>query len=1072
MQNGSQRGPRDDRHLPNNSKTQMDCGRTTLHEASCVGDEKALEALLATGADRNVKDTRHGNTALHEAAWRGYSRCVKALCALPKLKTAKETSRQLKVIQETRGALHSALLGTRNFGGFSALHLAAQNGHNQSCREILLAGGDPDVQNNYGDTPLHTACRYGHAGATRILLSAKCDLQRVNLNGDTALHIACAMGRRKLTRILLEANCKQDQKNGQNETPRDIVIRKGLTEILDILNTPPKETKKSDRDRSSSSSKKETKREKSKEKEKPKKGVDKVDANQPDPKNWSPYGCHYFPDPRSFPSPKLETLPKEPLAKGEQYYLDLAGNIRKGPIGVGNTCYCGPFFRHIEEKITKNRKSIRKYVDKATEKLDSKVTALAMRTEDQIGELTRSMIADRIRCEGRRLHLEQWLKRGGLGRATTNEKHHNSKSRKNETNNTLTRCRSLELLDDAPENRLKSSTSALSRSVDLLDNTHEVEVHRSDIASSIATKEAASRASRRSSDRSCSTNRNPSEAGKQLDGDVLNVSERLEELLSKTHEIIEMERATRRRNKELLKLFPHSTRRKSRRRECTDLDDSQYIAEEMEKITASLMNEIVGRGNGAEEEEEEEEEEEQEDCAVAPVSPEIAKEVQHVKEKDTAKRSRSRLSDSGSSVYVPDFNHRGRPGTSGSPAIENHPQTPPIVNGFYQNTCFDDHNTSSSNTIKSEKITHSSEVEIHARDQDRGSGEVSGSAGDEKADELVSEMANMRELHELKSRILNGSLWRSQVLRKSAHDHNRQEAESPDTVDHVENSLPTTYEIKNSEIKTLKPQSKNKVHELVAKIQGKMTRLKAQAVKEESESSDDEDIPDHSDPLDTEMPHQQIQENFYPIQEPHGIVYNQQIEESLLPLTYHRAQPQVANYRSGLNQASQSNGYIPNGMTTWAANGQVHFDRTSLIPKDAYFHELPHKNRPLPTDEMITSFCDSRNRNPLPYHVNDFMVQPEYDNPVRVIPQREKLLSARKFGYTNLMEMEMEQMTTMMEQAQLEREMNNDSGYSTKICGSSHGPSPSLSGQTESDLGGTANNRPNRIYNVGASSLV
>lgn len=44
--------------------------------------------------------------------------------------------------------MHSSLLGTRNAGGFSPLHLAAQNGHNQSCREILLAGGDPDVQNN------------------------------------------------------------------------------------------------------------------------------------------------------------------------------------------------------------------------------------------------------------------------------------------------------------------------------------------------------------------------------------------------------------------------------------------------------------------------------------------------------------------------------------------------------------------------------------------------------------------------------------------------------------------------------------------------------------------------------------------------------------------------------------------------------------------------------------------------------------------------------------------------------------------------------------------------------------
>lgn len=39
-------------------------------------------------------------------------------------------------------------LNTSNAGGFSPLHLAAQNGHNQSCREILLAGANPDVKNN------------------------------------------------------------------------------------------------------------------------------------------------------------------------------------------------------------------------------------------------------------------------------------------------------------------------------------------------------------------------------------------------------------------------------------------------------------------------------------------------------------------------------------------------------------------------------------------------------------------------------------------------------------------------------------------------------------------------------------------------------------------------------------------------------------------------------------------------------------------------------------------------------------------------------------------------------------
>lgn len=65
-------------------------------------------------------------------------------------------------------------------------------------------------------------------------------------------------------------------------------------------------------------------------------------------------------------------ISKDPLKLGEQYYCDLAGNIRKGPVGIGNTCYCGPFFNHIEQKINQNKKCFKKYVIKASGKHDSK----------------------------------------------------------------------------------------------------------------------------------------------------------------------------------------------------------------------------------------------------------------------------------------------------------------------------------------------------------------------------------------------------------------------------------------------------------------------------------------------------------------------------------------------------------------------------------------------------------------------------------------------------------------------------------------------------------------------------
>lgn len=357
-------------------------GCTPLQRAAADGHEEVVRLLLAKGADVDRQDNVHGNSAIHEAAWKGYSRTI-------------------RILAETRADLRKC-----NAGGFTALHLCCQNGHNQACRELLLAGCDPDLPNNYGDTALHTAARYGHAGVTRILISAQCRVSEQNKNGDTALHIAAAMGRRKLTRILLEAGCDATMRNKQNETARDIAVRKELDEILAILDEGTlsplskrakykKRTKAKVQVTGATSPSRSTKT-----------GAAPRTATQAEPlgkSQWSPYGCHYYPDPDAFPSPRLDTLPPEPLKRGEQYYLDLAGNIRKGPVGVGYTCYCAPLFRHLEAKLEKDKRELQK----AQAKLGQRVTGLeqklnrgvrgrrserayAAAKETDVGTLTRS----------------------------------------------------------------------------------------------------------------------------------------------------------------------------------------------------------------------------------------------------------------------------------------------------------------------------------------------------------------------------------------------------------------------------------------------------------------------------------------------------------------------------------------------------------------------------------------------------------------------------------------------------------------------------------------------------------
>jgi len=167
-------------------------------------------------------------------------------------------------------------------------------------------------------------------------------------------------------------------------------------------------------------------------------------------RQWSPYGCHYYPDLEAFPQPRLDSLPADPLGRGEQYYLDLAGNIRKGPVGVGYTCYCAPFFRHMEAKLERDKAELKAHIDQAHEKLDLKVANLERRTRGQISELTRCVQEERSRCDERYSHLQQRLHRGGKGRYSERPPKTNYQSEVA----LRTRTRSLEdLLDDRPQDR-------------------------------------------------------------------------------------------------------------------------------------------------------------------------------------------------------------------------------------------------------------------------------------------------------------------------------------------------------------------------------------------------------------------------------------------------------------------------------------------------------------------------------------------------------------------------------------------------------------------------------------------
>ncbi|KFZ60979.1 BRCA1-associated RING domain protein 1, partial [Antrostomus carolinensis] len=107
-------------------------GETLLHVASIKGDLAAVEQLLKSGADPNVKDNA-GWTPLHEACNHGHKEVVELLLQ------------------------YKALVNTTGYQNDSPLHDAAKNGHVSIVELLLLHGASRDAVNIFGLRPVDYA---------------------------------------------------------------------------------------------------------------------------------------------------------------------------------------------------------------------------------------------------------------------------------------------------------------------------------------------------------------------------------------------------------------------------------------------------------------------------------------------------------------------------------------------------------------------------------------------------------------------------------------------------------------------------------------------------------------------------------------------------------------------------------------------------------------------------------------------------------------------------------------------------------------------------------------------------
>ena len=112
------------------------------------GNAITMQTLLEAGAHVNTRDSRTGGTALHAAAQGGHEECIQVLIA------------------------HGADVHQRTRDGETAVFVAAKNGHTECVLALVAAGCDVRKKDDDGKSPLLWVARNGDTECVKALVAA------------------------------------------------------------------------------------------------------------------------------------------------------------------------------------------------------------------------------------------------------------------------------------------------------------------------------------------------------------------------------------------------------------------------------------------------------------------------------------------------------------------------------------------------------------------------------------------------------------------------------------------------------------------------------------------------------------------------------------------------------------------------------------------------------------------------------------------------------------------------------------------------------------------------------------
>ena len=132
-------------------------------------------------------------------------------------------------------AKSGARVNQRGMYGWTPLHLAARSTCIAPVKMLLSLDADPGLKSRVGNTPLHTAAYRGHVDLADLFLQQGVFVDETDFEGNTPLHGAAARGQLEMVRFLLSKGADPSKKNTDNQTPLDFAQEQNYSEIIKVL---------------------------------------------------------------------------------------------------------------------------------------------------------------------------------------------------------------------------------------------------------------------------------------------------------------------------------------------------------------------------------------------------------------------------------------------------------------------------------------------------------------------------------------------------------------------------------------------------------------------------------------------------------------------------------------------------------------------------------------------------------------------------------------------------------------------------------------------------------------------